>query len=249
MNFEQIILVILLFSIPFYFSKKAETLFFHLLYSYFAIHMFFTMELINPLYNQKLIVGLGLLLPQIKFIIYFIKDSILTIKMMTSNTYYFFITLYYKFIRFYKWIKSTFVMLKVFFTTFSFKKEDYQDEQSSQDNYSYEKRDRKFYEEQKQEEQNNYHQEQTKQKEYKQDYTQQEKIKNEPRNKYKRFYSSNAYIVLDVSPNDEYKTIKQAYRKLVRIYHPDLNPDNILLYTEITQNINNAWEKLEKIKK
>jgi curved DNA-binding protein CbpA len=40
-----------------------------------------------------------------------------------------------------------------------------------------------------------------------------------------------------------------VYRKLVREYHPDLNPDNIEFYTEITQNINNAWEKVEKWKK
>ena len=40
--------------------------------------------------------------------------------------------------------------------------------------------------------------------------------------------------------------VAQSYRALVRIYHPDLNPHDIELFTEITQNLNNAYEKLQK---
>ena len=66
---------------------------------------------------------------------------------------------------------------------------------------------------------------------------------------FSQFYNSSAYIVLGVSSDDDFQTIKKAYKKLVRKYHPDLNPDNIKFYTEITQHINEAYEKIEKFKK
>ena len=140
-------------------------------------------------------------------------------------------------------------MLKTFFTTFSFKKEDYQEESSQQD-YSYKQKNQKFYEEPKHEEQKSYHKENTETKsEYKkQSYTKQEEPKQE-NDEFKRFYSESAYTVLGVSANNDYKSIKKVYRKLVREYHPDLNPQNIELYTEITQHINSAWEKVESWKK
>ena len=156
-------------------------------------------------------------------------------------------------------------MLKTFFTTFSFKKEDYQ-EQSSYHEYSYEQKHEKFYEEpkqeekqksyeeQKQEKQKNYHKEETKSESNykKQSYTQHEEPKNEHKQvhgKFEQFYSASAYTILGVSADDDYKTIKSAYRKLLREYHPDLNPDNIEFYNEITQHINGAWEKVESWKK
>ncbi|WP_298753784.1 J domain-containing protein [uncultured Arcobacter sp.] len=239
MDLPNFILVSLLFYVPFHFSKKAETLFFHLLYSFFGIYMLFTMEDTRIIYDLKMLVGLGLLIPQIRFIIQFTKDTIQTVKMMTANTYYFFVTIYYKIIRFINWVKSTYSMLKTFFTTFSFQKEDYlKQEQSSQRDYNYEQKHQKFYEEPKQEEQKS--------------YTKHEEPKHETKQEhgeFKRFYSESAYTVLGVNAEDDYKTIKKVYRKLVREYHPDLNPDNIKLYTEITQNINNAWEKVERWKK
>ena len=230
LDLKNLIFIALLFYVPFHFSKKAETLFFHLLYSFFGIYMLVTMEDVRIIYDVKMLVGLGLLIPQLKFIKQFTFDTIQTVKMMTTSTYYFFITIYYKIIRFINWVKSTYIMLKTFFTTFSFKKEDYfKQEQSSQRDYSYEQKYQKFYEEPKQEEPK---------REAKQE-----------RGEFERFYSESAYTVLGVSADDDYKTIKKVYRKLVREYHPDLNPDNIEFYTEITQNINNAWEKVEKAKK
>ena len=253
MDLPNFITVALIFYVPFYFSKKAKTLFFHLLYSSFGVYMLLTTKDPRIIYDLKMLVGLGLLIPQLRFLLYFIQDTIQTIKMMTANTYYFFVTIYYKIIRFFNWLKSTFIMLKTFFTTFSFKKEDYQ-EQDSYHQYSYEQKHQKFYEEPKQEKQNNYHKEETKSDSnyQEQSYTKHEEPKNEAKQEhgeYEQFYSKSAYTVLGVSADDDYKTIKKAYRKLVREYHPDLNPDNIELYNEITQHINGAWEKVEKWKK
>ncbi|MDF1882709.1 J domain-containing protein [Sulfurimonas sp. SAG-AH-194-C21] len=241
MDLKNFIFVALLFYVPFHFSKKAESHFFRVFYSFFGIYMIATMEDTRVIYDLKMLVGLGLLLPQLIFIVAFIKDTILTIKMMTANTYYFFVTIYYKIIRFINWIKSTFLMIKIFFTTFSFKKEDYQEqEQSSQHDYSYQERDEKFYDESQYSKQENNHSQK------------QEAPKSESKKeygKYGRFSDSSAYVVLNVNPSDDFKTIKKTYRKLVREYHPDLHPNEIKKYTEITQLLNSAYEKLKKAKK
>jgi len=267
-SIPNLITVVLLFYVAYRFSKGAETLFFHLLYSFFGIYMLMTMESFGSIYNTKMLVGLGLLIPQISFIKYFINDTLQTVKMMSANTYYFFVTIYYKILRLINWIASTFRMFKIFFTTFSFKKEDYQEyEQSSYHENTHDTRGSRFYEEKKQsyseQERNNYYSKSNSSKEktnnshhskksyFKQKKKEQgqyqEKIEKEAN--YGRFSDDSVYVVLGVNPSDDFKTIKKVYRKLVREYHPDLNPNEIEKYTEITQLINSAYEKLEKYKR
>ena len=60
MDIKNFILVVLIFYVPFYFSKKTQTLFFHLFYSYLGIYLLFTMEDIRVIYDIKMLVGLGL---------------------------------------------------------------------------------------------------------------------------------------------------------------------------------------------
>ena len=63
-----------------------------------------------------------------------------------------------------------------------------------------------------------------------------------------------AYRVLGVSPQDDMQTIKKAYRKLVRQYHPDIikaqGKDESYLKeaTRKTQEINEAYELIKKAK-
>lgn len=232
MDISNLISMGLVFAIAFYFSKKAQTLFFHLLYSYIGLYLIFHSGFSNPLYNQKLIVGIALLAPQLKFIVQFTLDTIQNIKMMSANTYYFFITLYYKIIRFMHWVQNIPQEINSFFSSFGNSKQNSrQDETYKRDEYRYERKEQKFYQETEQEE------------------TKTEKETYSKSDEFAQFYSESAYTVLGVSSDDDFKTIKKAYRKLVREYHPDLNPENIKLYTEITQHINNAWEKIEQWKK
>ena len=84
-------------------------------------------------------------------------------------------------------------------------------------------------------EQNSYQQQHTPKKETKSDH-----------GAFERFYDDNAYVVLGVNATDEFKTIKKAYRTLVRQFHPDLNLDKVEQYTEIMQKLNHAYEKLER---
>lgn len=59
-----------------------------------------------------------------------------------------------------------------------------------------------------------------------------------------RWDSNNYYEVLEVSENATPKEIKKAYRKLAKIYHPDLALTNKERAKEIFQKINNAYEVL-----
>jgi len=61
-----------------------------------------------------------------------------------------------------------------------------------------------------------------------------------------------AYKVLGVNKNDDLDTIKKAYRKLVRQYHPDIiksqgkSEEYIKEATQKTQEINQAYEMIKK---
>lgn len=240
LDLANFIIVFLLFYVPFHFSKKAESLFFHLGYSGLGVYLLFTMSDPRVIYDTRMLVGLGLLIPQLTFLSWFVPYSFRTIKMMTANTYFFFVSIYYKIIRFFNWIKSVISLITMFFRSRSHSKE--QNEQSdsydSYKNYEEQSYSNNDYKEEKkesyQEQSNNYKESNT-------------SSNNEQKGEYSQFYSPSAYIVLGVSDNDDFSTIKKSYRALVRIYHPDLNPDDIKLYTEITQNINDAYSKLENI--
>ena len=65
---------------------------------------------------------------------------------------------------------------------------------------------------------------------------------------------SDAYKILGVSENDDMKTIKKAYRTLVRQYHPDIiksqnkGDEYMQEATQKTQEINQAYEMIKKAK-
>ncbi|MFT5659459.1 MAG: DnaJ like chaperone protein [Sulfurimonas sp.] len=66
---------------------------------------------------------------------------------------------------------------------------------------------------------------------------------------------ADAYKLLGVSDNDDISTIKKAYRKLVRQYHPDIIKSQgkseayMQEATEKTQEINQAYEMIKEAKK
>ncbi|WP_324172240.1 TerB family tellurite resistance protein [Sulfurimonas sp.] len=66
---------------------------------------------------------------------------------------------------------------------------------------------------------------------------------------------ADAYKLLGVHESDEMSVIKKAYRKLVREYHPDIiksqnkGEDYMQKATAKTQEINQAYEMIKKVKK
>lgn len=58
---------------------------------------------------------------------------------------------------------------------------------------------------------------------------------------------SNPYTVLGVSPNATDDEIKEAYRKLAKKYHPDINPDKELAETKMKE-INYAYDTIKKMR-
>jgi DnaJ like chaperone protein len=64
-----------------------------------------------------------------------------------------------------------------------------------------------------------------------------------------------AYALLGVNANDDMKTIKKAYKKLVRQYHPDIiasqgkSESYMKEATQKTQEINQAYEMIEEARK
>ncbi len=58
---------------------------------------------------------------------------------------------------------------------------------------------------------------------------------------------SNPYTVLGVSPNATDDEIKEAYRKLAKKYHPDINPNKELAETKMKE-INYAYDTIKKMR-
>lgn len=83
-----------------------------------------------------------------------------------------------------------------------------------------------------------------------------EKVRNEERAKHsqnkgtsqppvdKRWKSKDAYEILGVTYLTSYDSIKKAWRKLLRTYHPDISTDPNA--SAISKAINWAWDRIEK---
>lgn len=63
-----------------------------------------------------------------------------------------------------------------------------------------------------------------------------------------RFFSGNHYEVLGIGKDATMKEVSEAWKKLLKIYHPDLHPEDVQTYTQITQKINEAYLYFKKMK-
>lgn len=68
-------------------------------------------------------------------------------------------------------------------------------------------------------------------------------------NSYQNSKYANYYAALEVPYGSDLNTIKAAWRRLQKKYHPDLysqNPEKIKIAQEVTQGINEAYNELKK---
>lgn len=210
-----------------------------LLWSGLGIYFIYHAYILSPL----AFLGLGLLLPHFRFLYRWVNEVINTLKLLTHNTYYFFLTIYFK-VRYYvMWFIYIYFEIKGFFSNIK-NKNAYE---------KYYKHKGYDYQEPKREQKEKYSYEEQRQEKFYEDAKQQEPRDDSRYEKYKQFYSENDYIVLGVSPNNDYKTIKKAYKELINKYHTDVNQhlslDELDIYKEITQNLNSAWETVARLKK
>ena len=80
-------------------------------------------------------------------------------------------------------------------------------------------------------------------------------FENMMKNKQQTMGANEAYEILGVKQSDDMDTIKKAYRKLIRKYHPDIisSQDKDESYmqeaTAKTQEINQAYQVIKELKK
>lgn len=256
----------LTFLVPFYISKWFEHIFFRIILILIGLSFLEQWNHQTITRDFNFLIGIALIVPHIKYFFDYVKNIVLAILMFfidlfiqlknaTINTYFFFITIYYKILRLINWFINIFFVIKVFmdeinerFKNKSSQKEQNYQEYSSKSEYKEEKQSYQDYSksEQKSNSNNEKAYEDFKKSHGYNESKKEESTKQKVDERYKQFYSSSPYEVLGVKPSDDFSIIKKSYRALVRIYHPDLNPQNIELFTEITQNLNNAYEKLQK---
>ncbi|NPA88560.1 MAG: DnaJ domain-containing protein, partial [Epsilonproteobacteria bacterium] len=77
---------------------------------------------------------------------------------------------------------------------------------------------------------------------------------NNSKKEYQSFTSKNPYQVLGCKETDSTDTIKKAYKKLIKAFHPDiiagynLHEDFITFAKIRTQQINDAYNKIRKLR-
>ncbi len=189
------------------------------------------------------LIGLGFVLPHVKFFFAWIIDIFDGFKRGTLDIYYSFLTIYYK-------TRNIFIKAYRFFSGKKYRKQ-----QKSTGNDYYEKQDYKDYEDFGQSSNNRQRKQQRQEQREEEKYShqdsdnsyQEEIIEEDIASEYQQFFSSSYYEVLGVTPDDDFDTIKKKFRKLQRQYHPDLNMDKSEFYTKISQNLNKAYEYFQKI--
>jgi len=176
--------------------------------------------------------GLGLLLPHIEMV----ELTILILKERMQFTYEKIVALFFTLVSPIVWLYDVSRNILGFFKA-------KQEEQNNRNAYE------KYYKEDFKEEQKNTHQKYRKQ----QSHNQKKQTKQEPPKQKKAktnewWESSNNYEVLRIDKTATKSEIKRAYRKLSKLYHPDLvfmDEEKKKKHTLIFQKINNAYDKLK----
>lgn len=209
-----------------------------LLIAYAIISDILTHDVI--LFNLDLYIGLGMIYPHVKFV-----------HILAYRIWYGLVDLYEKLKDILYAVSRPFVFLYFQFVRLKA----YYDSRSQQKHYSggneqnyQEFRQNGFKDDYRRSEQQQqqYHQreEQSSRKEEKR---KSDESQQEPKNETSRWDSHDPYVVLGLSKTATPEEIKKQYRKLQKLYHPDLTQTKKEEYTRISQQINAAYAKLKKV--
>jgi hypothetical protein len=187
------------------------------------------------LFNLNLYIALGIIFPHVKFV-----------HILAYRIWYGIIDFYEKLKDFLYAVSRPFVF--VYFQFVRLKA--YYDARTQQKHYSGENeqsyqefRQRGFNDDYRRSEQQ-YHrrEEQSSQRE---NTHQSNENRGEQHNETSRWDSHDPYVILDISRTATQEEIKKQYRKLQKLYHPDLTQTKKEEYTRISQKINAAYSKLK----
>lgn len=223
-------------AVGWFISKFAKGTIPRLLFTSVGILMMVDMFLPSfvVLMNPYFLFGLGLVLPHIRFFIKWLIKTYYDLKEATINTYYFVITIYFKIRKVVLWFYNTFQTIYAFFSGRKQNKQRKKQEYRREEGDYYKQEEKQSYDDFKQD--GNYEERRRQREE------QEETEVNTYGAEFDQFFSADYYIVLGVNKSDDYKTIKEKYRALVKRYHPDINDNSDKRYHVAMQKINEAYD-------
>ncbi len=232
LNIEGLILIVvvgyILFKISFWVSNFAQKLIPRILMSGIGAILFYQQFQITQsiLYNPTFYIMVGMIAPHFAYL----GEVTILAKYKIMDWFYVGVTLYYKMVRFFKWIYSLYLKIRVFFKQHTFNKDEKFKKETNREKANYKRKQREYEKQQ-----------------YK-EYSHKKQSKNSSSNneKYAQFFSESHYVVLGVDNDATFKEIKKAWKVLVRQYHPDRYPEKEEEYTSIMQRINGSYEYFKK---
>ncbi len=257
-----IALAIITISIGYFFSKFAKSTEIRLIWVVIGFTLIITNFEGDVIHiKPELVLGIGFILPHIKYFVIYIIDTIKSIIAVSYNLFFFLLTIYYKIRKIFIWFIDIYKKLNIFFHLREHEKKQQQREKEQEHKKYYEKQEYSYdYQEKddtnyKSDYQEYRQKEETKQEEYKQEQKQEQQSSNQNKSssssyspygeEFAQFFSSSAYTILGVSTNATKSEIKKAYRNLAKKYHPDVNPqEEFDKYNHICQIINEAYGKI-----
>ncbi len=124
LNWMAYLVLALVFLVPFYISKWFEHIFFRIIVVLIGLIYLEQWGQQTITRDFNFLIGIALIAPHIKYffvyvknivfsILMFIYDLFIQLKNATVNTYFFFITIYYKILRLINWFINVFFVIKV----------------------------------------------------------------------------------------------------------------------------------------
>jgi len=196
--------------------------------------------------------GLGMILPQLEIV----EITYLLLKERTLFIYNQFVGLILFLVSPFVWLYSQFSRLSDYFKVKQgeradkkaykkYYKEDFKAQQKAEWEKEQARQDEKYQREFREQEQKRQQQKQKQYRKYEKQKQGYNETKKEEKKAYSRWDSSNYYEVLGLDETATKLEIKKAYRKLAKIYHPDLALVNKDKAEEIFKKISNAYDGLK----
>lgn len=263
---QLIVLGLIFFSISKWISGFAHSVLFRLAMSLIGVLLFYGeyQNTHSVFFNLGFYIMLGMLAPHAAFLI----EITIIAKYKLVDWYYVGVTIFFKIIRFLKWLYSLYGRIRDYFRRRNYYKSDefrrdreqmWEEEQKRYDRQHQEEQEKERYEQRRREyEKRQQHEESKHQEKARREQAHKEQSRQQQREqssshtgsqydeKHSRFFSENPYTVLGVNVDATFREIKKAWKELVQQYHPDRYPDREKEYTVIMQKINGSYEYFKK---